>query len=173
MDVILTIDPSGSGSTGVCVVQKEGIRESFSFTEFKSNNWEEHFLFILNLLRENKPNVVIFETTTYIERRMKNSVDLLKLTGAIACLRYFFDFIRLESIAVNRVKAYKYKIQHNELVLPELICQLGRGKGWSYQKQRISLHQLDALIIFFLWKQKELNSIEFQVSTKENKGLKL
>lgn len=156
MSLVLTIDPSGSGSTGVCLINKKEGGESFTFFEFKDSNWEEHLLFLFCFLNIHKPDIVVFETTNYIKHKMQSSLDLLKLIGAIVSLKLFFEFINsLDSVAVNQVKACKRKIQEKKVIIPNLNYELGRGKGWSYQGKRISLHQLDAFIVFFLWQKKK------------------
>jgi hypothetical protein len=39
-----------------------------------------------------------------------------------------------------------------------LTCKIGRGKGWKYSDKKISLHQLDALVIYHLWSEGSLES---------------
>jgi hypothetical protein len=42
--------------------------------------------------------------------------------------------------------------------LEGLTCKVGRGKGWKYKQKKISLHQLDALVIYHLWSGGVLES---------------
>lgn len=156
MDFILTIDPSGTGSTGVCLVNQES--GEVSFQEFKSKLWEEHLGFLFDLVKSKEPKIVVFETTNYIRHRMQSSLHLFKLIGAIVAFKYMFSFIEaLDSVAVNQVKSYKLKLQNKEEEMAGLSLERGRGKGWEYQTKKISLHQLDALIIFYLWNLKKTN----------------
>lgn len=157
---ILSIDPSGSGSTGMCFVlfedHDDDQKKRVYFDIFLSKNWKEHFEFICKTIETEEPNIILFETTNYIKHRMQNSLDLFKLIGAISVLKYCFSFVeRVESIAVNQIKGFKDKLQNKKEAIECLEYKIGRGNGWMYEKKRINLHQLDALIIFFLWEKKE------------------
>ena len=78
-------------------------------------------------------------------------LNLLKLIGGIVGMKFAFDFIEeLGSVAVNQVKPFKTKLFTGQEQIEELTYKVGRGKGWKYQEKRISLHQLDALVIYHL-----------------------
>jgi len=36
--------------------------------------------------------------------------------------------------------------------LAELEYKQGRGKGWMFQGKRVSIHQLEAYLVYWLWK---------------------
>jgi len=66
-------------------------------------------------------------------------------------LKYVFDFIqKIDSIAVNQIKPFKNKLFAEREKIEGLTCKVGRGKGWKYKRQKISLHQLDAIVIYHL-----------------------
>lgn len=154
-NTVMTIDPSGKGTTGIFLISNNII----SFKEYKSDNWEEHLNFIISLVQEEKPEIIVYETTNYIHKRMPGALVLLKLIGGIVGLKYTFNFVReLGSVAVNQIKPFKNKIFTGREQIENLTCQIGRGKGWKYKNQRISLHQLDALIIYHLWSAESLES---------------
>ena len=153
----LCIDPSGTGSTGIFFLE---INNKYAFLEYKSKYWEEHLNFIIKTVKQWKPDIIIYENATYIYgRQHQGTVGLYKLIGSIAALKYIFDFIQeINSIAVNQVKIFKDKIFSGQEQIEGLTCKTGRGKGWKYKRQKISLHQLDALIIYHLWSDKSLES---------------
>jgi len=152
---VITIDPSGTGITGICLINSDEI----IFCEYKSKIWEEHLKYIVDLLREWKPNIIVYETTNYIHKRLPGSLSLLKLIGAIVGLKYVFDFLKeVDSIAVNQVKPFKDKLFQGKEEIEKLTCKIGRGKGWKYKDKRISLHQLDALVVYHLWSERSLES---------------
>ncbi|WNE40042.1 MAG: hypothetical protein GBAus27B_000109 [Mycoplasmataceae bacterium] len=157
----LCIDPSGTGTTGIFFFQI-GEKTEYKFSEYKNDNWENHLEFIVNILKEWKPDMIVYENTTYIYgRQHQGTVGLYKLIGGIASLKYVFSFIQeINSIAVNQVKPFKNKLFRNEEKIEDLTCQSGRGGGWKYKQQKISLHQLDALIIYHLWSDKSLEGQE-------------
>ena len=35
-----------------------------------------------------------------------------------------------------------------------LTYQTGRGNGWKWENKKISIHQLDALLVYYLWSKK-------------------
>jgi hypothetical protein len=74
-------------------------------------------------------------------------------------LKYVFNFIqKVDSIAVNQVKPFKDKLFCDREQIESLTCKAGRGQGWRYKRQKISLHQLDALIVYHLWSGGSLES---------------
>ena len=155
----LCIDPSGTGTTGIFFFQANSKLKS-TFSEYKSKKWEEHLNFIVDLVKEWEPDIIIYENTTYIYgRQHQGTVGLYKLIGGIMALKYTFDFIQeINSVAVNQVKPFKDKLFAGREQLESLTCKAGRGKGWKYKRQKISLHQLDALVVYHLWSGGSLES---------------
>lgn len=154
-NTVITIDPSGKGTTGICLVSN-GI---ISFQEYKNDNWEKHLNFIINLVMENEPCAIVYETTNYIHKRIPATLTLLKLIGGIVGIKYTFGFVKeLSGVAVNQVKPFKDKLFTGKEQLEGLTCKVGRGKGWKYKNKKISLHQLDALVIYHLWSKGDLES---------------
>jgi hypothetical protein len=154
---IITIDPSGTGTTGIYFLDKEKNQEIFQ--EYKSSKWEEHLQFLVEKVKIWKPNIIIYENTYYVHKRIPGTLSLLKLIGGIVGIKYTFDFIEeLSSIAVNQVKSFKDKLFSNKEQIEKLTCKIGRGKGWKYKSKRINLHQLDALVAYHLWSGESLES---------------
>lgn len=157
---ILSIDPSGTGTTGICLITNQTIE----FKEFKDICWKNHYEFISSLVKLYKPDLLLFENTNFISNRSKDSLNLIRLLGAIECLKVK----KAESINVTKVKelskalfkesqafAGKTKIE-NLQYLP------GRGKGWMFKVKeqstdsfgktiRISIHQLEAFLVWYCW----------------------
>ena len=153
--VVMTIDPSGKGTTGICLIGNGVI----NFSEYQSDNWEEHLKFIVETVKKWKPEIVVYETTNYIHKRIPGTLTLLKLIGGIVGMKYTFNFVKeINSVAVNQVKPFKDKLFTGREQLESLTCRPGRGKGWRYKQKRISLHQLDALVIYHLWSGGVLES---------------
>ena len=140
---ILALDPSGTGTTGICL-----IKTSIVFQEFKSANWKEQAEYIAKIVKEWKPTVVLYENTNYINSKGKDMTGLLKLIGAIESL----PVQRIENILVSQVKDLKGKLFKGVKKIPHLTFKL--GQGWFYSKKRISLHELDAFLVYQLWKEK-------------------
>jgi hypothetical protein len=90
--------------------------------------------------------LLLYENTNYLQiRQHSGTVSLLKLLGAIESLP-----VKKESILVQQVKDLKGKIFEGVEQILHLAFKPGRG--WFYEQQRISLHQLDAFLVYHLWK---------------------
>ena len=140
---ILSIDPSGTGTTGICL-----INQKITLQEFKSSAWKEHVIFLQKVVKDFQPNLLLYETTNYINSKGKDMTGLLKLIGAIESLAV----AKIESILVHQVKDLKGKLFKKQSQIPNLEFKF--GSGWFYESRRISLHQLDALLVYHLWKER-------------------
>lgn len=147
----LSIDPSGSGTTG-CVFYNELTKE-YEFFNFISKNWQEHFNFLSQLCQEKKINVLIYENTNFIYgRQFAGSVNLFKLIGGIECLKYICPKIKqINNNLVKQVKDLYKKIIQGVFAIPELERKIGRKGGWFFQKKKINIHELDALLGLYLY----------------------
>jgi len=74
--------------------------------------------------------------------------SLFKLLGGLESLGHS------EAIPVNQVKELKRKLLKKQISIPNLTYSVGRGKGWSFKGERISIHCLEAYLVFWLWKAK-------------------
>jgi hypothetical protein len=172
---IASIDPSGTGTTGIFLYENYlKKKKAGEFHQFKSKEWKEHLKFITNWIKDKKPEIIIYEDTTYIYGRPhQGTVGLYKLIGGLVSMEYAFNFLKkVESMAVNQVKAFKNKLFKGEEQIEGLTYAVGRGKGWKYYQQRISLHHLDALVVYHLWSGKSLeskSSIQKKIKTLKNK----
>ena len=155
---ILSLDPSGTGKTGICLINGKKI----TFQQYQSPEWKKHYAFISQLVQAEQSNLVLYETTNYINSRGKDMTSLFRLMGALEWLP-----VKLDSILVHQVKDLKAKLLAGTKQIPHLTCQPGRGKGWMFKGKRISLHQLDAYLVYYLWKERQRTCFEF--SGKEEK----
>lgn len=148
---ILSLDPSGTGKTGICLIEDNKI----TFQEIKSKVWSEHLSRIVILTEAHRATILLYETTNYINSRGKDMTSLLKLVGAIEGLKHVFTFVeQIDSILVNQVKDLKAKLLAGTKLIPELTFAKGRGKGWMFKGKKISLHELDAYLVYWIWKEK-------------------
>ena len=141
---ILALDPSGTGTTGIALMENDQV----IFKEFASPEWKEHWQTLIRLMEKFKPKVVLYESTNYIHSRGKDMTSLFKLLGGLESLGHS------EAIPVNQVKGFKQKLLKGTRTIPNLAYLVGRGKGWTYFGQRISVHQLEAYLVYWLWKAK-------------------
>ena len=141
---VLSIDPSGTGTTGICLMENN----QAIFKEFTNSDWKEHWNTIVQLIQNYRPKVVLYESTNYIHSRGQDMTSLFKLLGGLESLGHS------EAVPVNQVKELKKKLLKGTKTIPDLVYSVGRGKGWIYAGQRISVHQLEAYLVFWLWKDK-------------------
>jgi hypothetical protein len=81
-------------------------------------------------VQKEKPQVIVYENTNYVHKRIPGTLNLLKLIGGIIGMKFAFDFIEeLGSVAVNQVKPFKDKLFSGKEQIKGLTCKAGRGKG--------------------------------------------
>jgi hypothetical protein len=147
MNRILSIDPSGTGTSGIYF--RNGKQEEFN--HYQGKEWQKHYHFIVSLVKIYQPNILLYESTNYISLRGKDMTSLFKLLGALEVL----PVEKVKSVPVNQVKTLKDKLLHGTKTIAGLEFKKGRGKGWSLNKQRISPHELDAWLVYFLGRENE------------------
>ena len=118
---ILALDPSGTGTTGIALMENNQV----IFKEFTSSEWKEHWRQIIDLLKDFQPKVVLYESTNYIHSRGKDMTSLFKLLGGLECLGHS------EAIPVNQVKGLKQKLFTGKASIAGITYSAGRGKGWT------------------------------------------
>jgi hypothetical protein len=145
---VLSIDPSATGTTGICLVGS-----GITFQQFENTEWKEHFGWVKGLVVENSTNQVIYEVNNSISanNRTKHISRLFKLFGAIEVLTCFLP-IKVNSIPANQVKSLRKRLLNKEVGISGL--EFKKGIGWSYRANKISVHQLDAFLIYWIWKGK-------------------
>jgi len=157
MNKIIAIDPSGTGTTGICLINDQNIE----FKEFKDIRWKKHYEFIISLVKLYNPNLLLFENTNFISNRTSDSLNLIRLLGAIKCLTVnerstdsFNKGLEVKSVNVLKVKETSKALFAGKIKIPGLEYLPGRGKGWMFNGNRVSIHQLEAFIVYWLWKGK-------------------
>lgn len=176
MERILSIDPSGTGTTGVYF--KDGDQEMF--ISYQDRDWKKHWQFVHGLVKQWHPQFLLFENFNYVSLRGKDMTSLLRLLGAMETLSLPCSTLpKIKTIPVDQVKGLKSKLLKEETQIPGLTYQPGRGKGWSFKGKKISVHGLDAYLVYWLWQTKEqqnnkligksIGEIKIEPSYKENK----
>ena len=145
MDKILSIDPSGTGTTGIYF--KNGAKEEFK--QIKEKDWLKHYDFISSLVKVYQPNFLLFESSNFIRLRGKDMTSLFKLLGALEVL----PIQKIKSVPVDQVKRLTKELLTGNKQLAEITYQQGRGKGWMFKGSKISLHQLEAYLVYYLFKE--------------------
>ncbi|CAI2193759.1 15168_t:CDS:1 [Funneliformis geosporum] len=118
---ILSIDPSGTGTTGIYF--KNGVQEEFK--ELKEKDWLKHYDFISSLVKVYQPTILLFESSNFIRIRGKDMTSLFKLLGALEVL----PIQQIKSIPVHQVKELTKQLLHGIKKLEGLEYSQGRGKG--------------------------------------------
>ena len=126
---ILSVDPSGTGTTGICLIWGS----TKLFFHFLSKKWQEHYQYILNLIQKEKPNIALIETAYYeTTSGNKDIMDLEKLVGALECLKF-----HTKSQIIMRqnklTKDFAEKIRVEEENIPSLFYLKGK---WIYYEEQ-------------------------------------
>ena len=145
MKKILSIDPSGTGTTGICLVESE-----ISFLKFENKDWKEQFAWIAGLVKKYSVDLIVCETATYISTTSQDIRKLINLVGAIQILPCFFPNLKIETLPSDQTKRLRKKIVNKQKGIAGLNYQ--RGKSWTYQNKNISVHELDAFLVYWIWK---------------------
>jgi len=136
---ILAIDPGGK--TGIYFINSQ----EEQFLEINSP-WKETYQEIKQLIAKWKVNLVLYENINFINHRSKDSLNLIRLLGAIECLE-----TKTESVNVLKVKEMSKALFAGKVKIKDLEYLPGRGKGWMFSGKRVSIHQLEAFIVYYLW----------------------
>jgi len=155
---ILAIDPSGTGTTGIFFIDIYDQDPNIYFTEFhqfQGKNWKEHYAFINQLVKEKEPELILYEDINFINNRNKDSLNLIRLLGAIECL----SVEKVNNVNVLKVKEISKALFAGKVKIPGLEYLPGRGKGWLWQGKRISIHCLEAFLVWYLWNKLNLLKI--------------
>jgi len=140
---ILAIDPSGTGTSGICLISDKTIE----FKEIKDIYWKNHYNFIVANIKLYNPSLLLFENTNFISNRTSDSLNLIRLLGAIECLA----IKEVKSINVVKVKQLSKQLFKGVVKIENLEYLPGRGKGWMFNGKRVSIHCLEAFIVYWLW----------------------
>lgn len=145
-------DPSATGISGACLVNE---KNEITFMKFENKDWKEHFNWFKNLIIKYSVNLFVCETTTYISNTSSDIRKLIGLVGAIEVLPYFFPNLKVKTSPSDQTKRLRKKIVNKEKGIAGLNYQ--RGKSWSYQGNKISVHELDAFLIYWIWEGNNIN----------------
>jgi len=142
MDKIISVDPGGK--TGLYFT--DGKTEEFLEI---NKGWKETHRDIKELVKEKGINTLIFEDTNYIHKKTKDGLNLFRLLGALECLE-----VEVNSVNVLKVKEMTKKLLKGIIQIKEIEYKVGRGNGWMFKDKRISIHQLEAFLVYLIWNKK-------------------
>ncbi|MCE8163382.1 MAG: hypothetical protein I3274_04150 [Candidatus Moeniiplasma glomeromycotorum] len=143
----LFIDPSATGTTGACLVNS---KSEITLLKFENKDWKEHFNWIKVLVETNTINLIICEGSAWVPSRNKHISSLFKIIGAIEILPYFFPNLKVKTFPSKQTKQLRQKIINKEKGISGINYQ--QGKSWNYKEKNISTHELDAFLIYWIWK---------------------
>ena len=90
--------------------------------------------------------MVIFEDTNYIGRRTKEGLNLFRLLGALEVL----EVEEIKRVNVLEVKKLTKQLFKGSKKIEGLEYLPGRGKGWMFKGRRVSIHCLEAYLVYYL-----------------------
>ena len=141
---VLTIDPGGK--TGI-YYQNE---KEEQFLEI-NQPWKETYKEIKELVKEKGIKQVIYEDTNYIHKKTKDGLNLFRLLGALEVL----EVEKVSSVNVLKVKELTKQLLKGVKKLEGLEYKQGRGKGWMFKGERVSIHCLEAYLVYWLFLQSQ------------------
>lgn len=129
MAKILSIDPSGTGTSGLCLISDNLVE----FQQFQGKEWKEHYDYIQQLVTEKQPNLIIYEDTNYIHKKTKDGLSLFRLLGAIECLKVE----QVKSVNVLKVKEMTKKLLKGTVKLENLEYKVDEVKAGCLKEKEL------------------------------------
>lgn len=145
----LFTDPSATGTTGACLVNSNG---EITFFKFENKEWKEQFAWLKGLVEHKSVSLLVCETATYISNTSSDIRKLINLVGAIETLPCFFSNLKVETLPSDQTKRLRKKLANKQKGIAGL--EFKRGVSWFYRENKISTHELDAFLIYWIWKGK-------------------
>jgi hypothetical protein len=145
---ILALDPSGTTETGYLLFRSS---QDWRIGTIWGKTAIEQGKNLDNLLKMEKIAVVIWETGIKLKMNwaQKDYRELLRLEGIIGWLA---DANNLESYSIlNREVKSLIKYYDNEIAKLTVV-----EKQWYFASQLITIHQRDALLVFYLYWVRKL-----------------
>ena len=144
---VLSIDPSGSGTTAIYFWNKD--KNEGRFESFRSKCWKDHFLYIKSFCEKEEIDLIIYETTNFIKIMGNDLTSLFKLFGSIETIIYSSKTVKkCGTVFVRNVKLLQKKIKENLLRSENLKFIPGRSGGWFKNEQKINIHEADAFLVY-------------------------
>lgn len=162
----ISIDPSGTGTTSIFHCHK--------FYNLQKDNWIEHFNFIKMFIKDHNINKIYLETLKMIYSTTNHSLALIKLIGALQIL---FNDNKIQVITVTsdqtkrivkwfkNLKYTQFSIENKHKISAKLLqeydfCKKTQltyifQKGWFFQSKKITDHNRDSVLIYWIGKEKE------------------
>lgn len=148
---ILNIDPSGDGTSGICLIIDGEIKE---FSQFKSISWERHVKHFIHLIKIWKIDTIVYEYATLIKTKGRQMTSLFKLFGGIETLKFFFKDLSIFKIHNSQIKNLGKELRNGEVKIDNLFKKSNR---WYYNDWLLSVHTLDSFLVFYLFSEKYYN----------------
>jgi hypothetical protein len=85
-----------------------------------------HLGFIREVVKDFKPDIILYEHTNFVSLKGKDMTYLLKLLGAVEALDYS-SIREIVKVPVDQVKRLKKKLLKGETKIAELEYKKGKG----------------------------------------------
>ena len=152
--MIITIDPSGTNITA-CFLFENWTK--WEFINIEDKNWLNQVKKLESLLKNKKPQLVAYETSSYLKKSYMNK-HFIHLLKVVAGLEIILDREQIENKSIDNKLVANLEDLARSGKIKGLIYQkeqglIGRPKSmWYFKEKLLNEHEKDALLVFyFLW----------------------
>lgn len=154
MNKVIAIDPSGTGTTAI---YNNDLIMSGTKT-FTSENWQEHYHFLVEEIKYGKYDTIIVETLT--PKRIGNQATkhLINLAKLLGCLEEHFKFANIVWVIASDTKRLMKKLktmEFGEQLYGIKKIKVGRAIKYRAEFKDLTTHEIDSVAIYHIWKDKE------------------
>jgi len=140
---ILALDPSGTTETGYFLFRSS---QDWIIGTITGKTAVEQSKNLNNLLKKERPQNLVWETSFWWKTN-KAQKDLQELV--------YFNGIILYLADINNISGHKILNNEIQRVIKYYDGEIGglvvEDKKWYFQKQPLTIHQRDALLVFFVY----------------------
>jgi len=153
MNRILTIDPSGTSTTGLFYFENWSKYQIFSFT---SENWLEQAKNLANLVKKEKIEIIACETSS-MWKKTGYTFHFDKLIKLVGYCEYLAQELGVKYVPVSNSYLGRWEREAKEGKIKGLLMKEEKGKKgrskhvWYFKEQELNEHEKDALLIFYVY----------------------
>jgi len=150
--MIITIDPSGTSTTGIFCFWNWDKYEIISFSHEK---WTKHVDFLVGLIDKHQPEYIAYENSNFLKGAVMNHHfrNLLKVVAGIEWICYEKG---IKSKWIGSV--FVEKINQNWGKKNKVGGLVYNNKKWSFKGQVLNEHEKDAILVFYLFYKSVLKN---------------
>jgi hypothetical protein len=150
---ILSIDPSGTSTTGLFYYENWNKWEISSITD---ENWLEHGKNLKEVVKNKQVNILACETSS-MWKKTGYTFHFDKLIKLVGHVEYLANELGVEYVPTSNIYRTRWEREAKEGKIKGLSCKQEQGlRGrpklvWYFKEQKLNEHEKDAILIFYTY----------------------